>query len=319
VPAPAADPGITAIILAFNEAIHLRRCIERVRPIASRIVVVDSYSTDATPEIAVEMGAELLQRRFTHHADQFRWGVQQAGIDGGWILRIDSDEYLQPGLIQEIRERLPTLPDSVGAVEMKLRVHFQGKWIRWGGYYQTVLTRLWRVGAAEIEQRLMDERVVVRSGEIVRFSGGDLIDENLKDMAFWTDKHNSYSTKHMVQYIDLEFGLLPRPGEEDASLGRQGKRKRFLRDNVYARSPLYLRSILYYLYRYVMKLGFLDGKQGFVWHTLQGFWHFLLIDVKVGEARRFIRAHGVPAFREHIATRYGIRIEDATDKAGRLP
>lgn len=310
---PASGPDVTVVILARDEAVHIRRCIERVRPVARRIVVVDSFSTDGTPEIARELGAEVLQRRFTFHADQFRWAVKEAGIDSGWILRIDCDEYLQPALIDEIRRRLAELGEEVSAVETRLRVHFQGRWIRWGGYYNTVLVRLWRAGRAEYEQRWMDERVVVESGETVRFSAGDLVDDNLKDIAFWTAKHNDYSTKHMVQFIAREYPLMEGgPAASDAAaqaLNRQGRRKRFLRDGLYARMPLYLRAICYYLYRYVLKLGFLDGRAGFLWHTLQGFWHFLLIDVKIGEARRYIAVHGLDAFRVHLADRYGIRVE----------
>lgn len=300
--------GITVVILAYNEAIHIRRCIERIGPIASRIVVVDSFSTDGTAEIARELGAEVLQRRFTFHADQFRWGLEQARVESGWVLRIDCDEYLQPALIDEIRRRLPTLPGSVGAVEFRLRLHFQGRWIRWGGYYNTVLTRLWRAGAAEIEQRWMDERVVVRKGEVVRFAAGDLIDENLKDIAQWTDKHNHYSTRHMIQFIALEYGLIA--DRDDGSLNAQGRRKRFMRDRLYARAPLYLRAVVYFFVRYLVKLGFLDGKQGFIWHMLQGYWHILLIDVKIGEARRFIAEHGLDEFRRHVSERHGLQLTD---------
>lgn len=307
---PAADSGITVVILAHNEAIHIRRCIERTRPIAARIVVVDSFSTDGTPDIARALGAEVLQRRFTYHADQFRWGVGQARIEGGWILRIDCDEYLQPGLIEEIRRRLPTLPNSVSAVEFRLRVYFQERWIRWGGYYNTVLTRLWRAGAAELEQRLMDERVVVNSGEVVRFADGDLVDDNLKDIAYWIDKHNGYSTRHMIQFIALEYGLARPPDGGASRLNQQGRRKRFMRDRIYARSPLYLRAVLYFLFRYVLKLGFLDGKRGFIWHTMQGYWHILLIDVKIDEARRFIAEHGLEAFRQHVSDHFGLQLDD---------
>ncbi len=300
--------GITVIVLAYNEAIHIRRCIERIRPIAARIVVVDSFSTDGTAEIARELGAEVLQRRFTFHADQFRWGLEQARVESGWVLRIDCDEYLQPALIDEIRRRLPSLAASAGAVEFRLRVHFQGRWIRWGGYYNTVLTRLWRAGAAEIEQRWMDERIVVTRGEVVRFAEGDLVDENLRDIAHWTEKHNAYSTRHMIQFIALEYGLIAT--SDTGSHNRQGRRKRFMRDRLYARSPLYLRAILYFFVRYVLKLGFLDGKQGFIWHTLQGYWHILLIDVKIGEARRYIAEHGLDSFRLHVSERFGLQLTD---------
>lgn len=305
----APDLGITVVILSYNEAIHIRRCIERIKPLASRIVLIDSVSTDDTVAIARALGAEVLQRPFTYHADQLRWGLDQADVRTEWILWISCDEYLQPALMDEIRQRLPALPASVSAIEYRLRLHFQGRWIRWGGYRDTVQTRLWRTGKANVEPKLMDERIVTESGETIRFTKGDLVNDNLRDIAFWTDKHNGYSTRHMVQFIDREYGITAPPAGAARGLNRQGRFKRMLRDGVYARSPLYLRAVLYFIYRYIFRLGFLDGKEGFVWHTLQGFWHMLLIDVKMGEARKYIAEHGVEAFRRHVAERYGYRLD----------
>jgi glycosyltransferase involved in cell wall biosynthesis len=311
-----AAAGVSAVIIAFNEAVHIGRCIERVRPLASRIVVVDSFSTDGTVEIARSLGAEVLQNRFVNHAAQFEWGVKAAGISEGWILRIDADEYLEPPLIEEIRERLSELPQRVGAIAMRRKVYFQGRWIRWGGYYPIVLTRLWRAGAAHVEQRWMDEHVVVDQGETLQFRRGDLVDENLKDLTWWTDKHNGYTTRQMIEFISLEYPLMERH-EDPSSLNSAARRKRMLRNVVYARSPLYLRALLYFLQRYFLRLGFLDGKRGFLFHCLQGFWNQLLIDAKIGEARAFIARNGLDAFREQLATRHGIRLAAPADPADR--
>ncbi len=301
----AARPDITVVILSHNEEIHIARCIERAAPIAKRIVLIDSMSTDATVALARAAGAEVLQRPFTYHADQLRWGLEQIEIATEWVLRIDCDEYLESSLQAEIVERLSGLPANIAGVEFKLKVIFQGKWIRWGGSYRSMLVRLWKPAAGGVEDKMMDERICVRQGALTRFSRGDLVDESLRNIADWTNKHNGYSTKHMLQFIDAEFdlGLFEKSA---AKLNAQGRKKRFLRENVYASAPLYLRAFLFFVFRYFILLGFLDGKRGFVWHTLQGFWHMLLIDVKIGEARRFIAAHGKSAFCEHVAERYGI-------------
>ena len=102
--------------------------------------------------------------------------------------------------------------------------------------------------------------------------------------------------------------MIPDRGGDGARLNESAGAKRYLRNNVYARSPLYLRALLYFVQRYVLRLGFLDGRQGLVFHTLQGFWNFFLIDAKVDEARTYIRLHGVDAFRSHLADRHGIRL-----------
>lgn len=296
---------ITAIVLTRDEAIHIARCIERLRPLADRIVVVDSHSIDDTVAIAGAAGAEVWIHEFVNYAVQFQWALDQLDESDGWIVRIDADEWLEPSAIAEIKRRMESSAPDVGAFEIRRKVIFRGRWIRWGGYYRTVLTRAWRAGAARIEQRWMDEHITVDHGRIERISAGDLVDENLKDITDWTAKHNSYTTRQMIDFINLEVPLLP-VATAATTLNQAAQTQRFLRNSVYARAPLYLRALLYFLQRYILRLGFLDGRQGLVFHTLQGFWNFFLIDAKVDEARTYIRDHGIDAFRDHLATRYGI-------------
>jgi glycosyltransferase involved in cell wall biosynthesis len=303
----ASESQITVVILTFNEARHIRRCIQRANGVARRIVVIDSASTDGTQAIARELGAEVYERPFTYHADQLNWGLHAAGVIAGWVLRLDADEYLQPALADEIRERLPTMPSDVSSVEFKLRLIFKGRWVRWGGYYDTMLVRLWKVSAAKVEDKLMDERVSVWEGRTLRFTRGDLVDENLNDIAAWTAKHNGYSTKHMVQFMRRELGLT-KTEEVRGKLTDQGARKRFLRDGLYASAPLYVRCVLYFFYRYLFRLGFLDGKQGFVWHVLQGFWHMMLIDVKIAEARHIVAQQGINGLDRQMREIYGLTL-----------
>lgn len=305
----AAADRITAVVLTFNEAVHIDRCLERLRPAADRIVVVDSFSSDGTVDIARKHGAEVLQNPFVNHAAQFQWGVDAAGIDDGWILRIDADEYLEPALIADIRARLPGLGADIGAVAMRRKVFFQGKWIRWGGYYPTILTRLWRVGAASIEQRWMDEHVLVHRGQTMTFTAGDLVDDNRKDLTDWTAKHNGYATRQAVEFLSLDYPLLP--DRNHGSLNTKARFKRLLRNGLYARTPLFLRVFLYQFQRYILRLGFLDGRKGLVFHTLQGFWNFFLVDAKIAEGRDYIARHGLPAFRAHLAERHNIVLPPA--------
>lgn len=296
---------VTAVILTFNETLHIERCLQRLRPIADRIVVIDSFSTDDTVDLARAAGAEVFQHAFVNHAAQFAWGLDQAKIDTGWVLRVDADEYLEDALIAEITAALPRLSDDVTGIEMRRKVFFQGKWIRWGGYYRTVLTRMWRAGAAHVEQRWMDEHVALTRGRTVWLKAGDLVDDNLRDLTWWTDKHNGYTTRQMIEFLNLEYDLIPRSagGEQ---LNARVQRKRFLRNTVYARSPLYVRATLYFLQRFFLRLGFLDGRRGFVFHFLQGYWNFMLMDAKVDEGRRYIAMHGIDAFRTYLAERHHI-------------
>jgi glycosyltransferase involved in cell wall biosynthesis len=292
--------SITAIILTFNEEVHVDRCLSRIQPLVERVIIVDSFSTDRTVEISRCLGAEVVQRRFKHQADQFQWALDNCDIRSDWVLRLDADEYLEELLIDEIRDRLPRLASNVSGVNVNRKFVFMGRWIKWGGYYPTILTRLWRTGSGRIEQRWMDEHVVLEEGAAVHFKRGTLIDENLSGVDAWMTKHNRYATRQMVDFINREYDLFSVETEVDFSANHQARLKRFMRNEIFGRAPLYLRSILYFLYRYVMRLGFLDGKHGLVFHTLHGLCYFLLIDAKIDEARAFIRSHGLDRFRDHL-------------------
>lgn len=308
---PGTDRGgklpITAIILAGDEELHIERCLTRIAPLVERIVVIDSLSRDRTVEIARAHGAEVMQNPFVNYAVQFQWGLDQAAITTAWTLRLDADEYFEDGAQEALRARLPLLPDDITGLTFRRKVIFRDRFIRYGRYYTHDLLRLWRTGAGSIEQRWMDEHIVLSRGRTEQIVGGDLVDHNLNDIGWWTDKHNRYATRHMVDFINRETPLFVEDARIHDTDGR-ARRKRFLKDSVYGKTPIYLRAALFYLYRYFIRLGFLDGKQGFVFHFLHGFWLYVLIDAKIEEARLYIREHGVDAFREHLKKRHGISV-----------
>jgi glycosyltransferase involved in cell wall biosynthesis len=299
--------SLTAIVLTFNEELHIVRCIERLQAVARRIVVIDSFSTDRTVEIARGLGAEVLQHKWKNYADQFQWGVDSANVTTDWVLRLDADEYLEPALVDELHRCLPELPTGVTGINLRRRVIFRDRWIKHGGFYPTILLRIWRNGAGRIEQRWMDEHIVLSHGGAVTLDN-DFTDHNLQDITWWTDKHNRYATRQMVDFINLEHPLFPQDRAIAETANRQASFKRFLRNHVFGSAPLYLRGVMYFFLRYVLRLGFLDGRQGFVFHFLQGFWNFILIDAKIDEARTYIRKHGLDAFKRHLAEHHKIEL-----------
>lgn len=300
--------SVTGIVLAFNEEVHIERCLRSLRRLAGRVIVVDSFSTDHTVDIARGLGAEVVQRAFKHQADQFQWALDSCDIRSDWVLRLDADEYLEDALVAEVEERLGTLPPDVSGIDFKRKFIFMGRWIRWGGYYPTVLTRLWRNGVGSIEQRWMDEHVVLSQGASTLFGKGDIVDENLHGVGAWVDKHNRYATRQMIDFVNREHDFFPVDERLQRGANRQARWKRFLRNTAFGRAPLYWRSLAYFLMRYILRLGFLDGQQGFVFHALHGFWYFLLMDAKIDEARRFIETNGLAEFIRHLAERDGIDI-----------
>lgn len=282
---PAAQGGadLAVVILTFNEERHLGRALDAVRPVAREIFVVDSFSTDGTLEIARERGATVLQNPFVNQAKQFQWALDNAPITSGWVMRLDADEVIEPDLAAEISARLPALPADVRGVVLKRKHIFMNRWIRHGGRYPLLLLRIWRRGAARVEDRWMDEHIVLDGGRTATFEGG-FADHNLHDLTFFTDKHNKYATREAIEVVTARHGLARRDAALMATDGMaQAGRKRALKDGFYNRLPFGLGPIAYFLYRYVVQRGFLDGKAGLVYHGLQGFWYRFLVEAKVHE------------------------------------
>ena len=281
---------ITVIILTFNEQIHLARCIKSLSDLASEVVVVDSFSTDKTKDIAISLGARVLEHDFVNQAQQFNWALTQLGVNTDWVLRLDADEYLTPELIAEIKDRLSGIGPDIDGVYCSRRMTFQGHFIRHGGVFPVRVLRLFRYGRGECENRWMDEHIKV-AGATMDFKG-ELIDDNLNSLSWWTDKHNKYANREAVDLLNLEYGFMPHDSVAQLRGGSQAGFKRWLKERVYARLPVGFRAFAYFFYRYFIRLGFLDGQAGTAFHFLQGFWYRYLVDAKVAEVRRYMRNHG---------------------------
>lgn len=283
--------NVTAVILTFNEEQHLARCIASVQAVATNVVVVDCSSTDATLDIARAHGARVLQHAWVNHAAQFNWALTQLGADTEWVLRIDADEVLTPALIEEIRTRLPGIGPEIDGVYWGRRMTFQGRLIRHGGVFPVRVLRLFRHGRGQCENRWMDEHIKV-AGPTVDFAG-EMIDDNLNSLTWWTDKHNRYASREAVDLLNLEYRFMPHDTVASLRGGKQAGVKRWLKERVYARLPGGFRAFAYFFYRYVLRLGFLDGQAGTAFHFLQGFWYRYLVDAKVVEVKRYMREHRV--------------------------
>ena len=272
---------LTVVILTYNEEIHLRRAIGSVSAIAAEIIVVDSYSTDNTVAIASELGARVLQHKFINQANQLKWALESAGINTGWVLRLDADEYLTEALVNELTERLSGIEKGITGIVFKRQLHFMGKWIRHGGYYPVHLLRMWRHGCAMVEQRRMDEHMVLLNGTSAVFKH-DIVDDNQQSLSWWTAKHNDYATREAAEYLNMKYNFIQTEGDEKGGgLAKQTGVKRWYKNNIYYRMPLFFRAFLYFHFRFWIRMGFLDGRKGLIWHFLQGFWYRFLVDAKI--------------------------------------
>ncbi len=162
---------------------------------------------------------------------------------------------------------------------------FKGRKLKHGGWYPAPQIKVIRKGYGESENKVMDEHLIVTSGTTI-YVDGDQSDENLHDLTWWTEKHNKYASREAENMLRMALGI-----DEDANsvqpkfLGNDSERKRWMKLK-YARMPLFIRPFCYFLVRYLFKAGFLDGKEGFIWYVLQGFWYRFLVDAKIYEIKK---------------------------------
>jgi hypothetical protein len=217
---------------------------------------------------------------------QLNWAIDHAGIGTVWVLRLDADEVVTDELARALSNLLPRLPEDVSGLTVNRRIHFQGRWIRHGGIYPRRTLRLWRRGRGRCEERWMDEHVVV-SGRIQHVDA-DVADISLHNVTSWIDKHNKYATREAIEtLLARERGRAP--SGHGTRLHWQARMVRLLKQRVYQQMPAGARSGAYFTYRYLVRLGFLDGWQGLAFHGLQGLWYRFLVDVKVREIERLMR------------------------------
>lgn len=265
---------ITLIVLTKDEELNLPHCLKSSVDHVQQIVVVDSGSADGTLAIARQYGADVYDHPFKNQADQFNWALDNAKIDGDWILRLDADEVISPELWREIGEALPRAAADVNGFYLKRRVYFKGKWIKHGGYYPTWLLRLFRKGKARSEERVMDEHIILLEGRAPQLHN-DFKDENHKNLKWWLAKHRNYAEREAQAMLEEK-----RSATRYSIRGSQPERKKWLKNNLYLRLPIFIRPFIYFIYRYFLRVGFLDGGRGLIFHFLQGFWYRLLVDVK---------------------------------------
>lgn len=273
---------ISIIILTYNEELHIRRCIENVKSFAKKIYIIDSLSTDRTVEISRQLGAEVISHAWPgNQAAQFNWALEHIQVTTEWVLRLDADEYLLPELIEELKTKVPALSQSITGITFKRRHIFMGKWMK-RGTYPVMILRMFRYGKAVCEQRLMDEHIQLLEGDNLTLEN-DFVDHNLNNLSWWANKHVNYAIREAAELLDVEYDF---SGVDSSNrhLTPQALKKRKLKLK-YAEKPLFLRSSLYFIYRYIFKLACLEGKEGFVWSFLQGWWYRTLVDANILEIK----------------------------------
>jgi len=294
---------LTVIILTYNEEQHIERCIKSINNILCDIYIIDSFSTDTTVEIATSMGAKVLQNEWpNNHSVQFNWGLEHIDISTEWVMRLDADEVISKELLNEIKNELSNQNNSKTDAFILKRGHiFLGKKMLHGANFPTEMLRIWRNDKAYCENKFMDEHIVLYENGEVKLLKEPFWDYNLNNIGWWTDKHNGYATKEAIEQLNNKYNFLNNKELEQTTF------KKFIKYNIYEKMPKSLRAFLYFHYRYIFRLGFLDGYQGLIWNFLQGFWYRFLVDVKVYELEKKLKENNL-SLKEIIKAEYGYEL-----------
>ncbi len=277
---------IAAIILTKDEGKHIERCIGSLKGVCDEVFVIDCFSKDDTRQKAEALGAKVYEHPWKNYATQFNWGLHNCPITADWVWRIDADEYLDKGLGQTVKRAVGACADDVNGIYVRKRIDFMGRPLMHGGWYPSYHLKVWRRGHGECENRWMDEHIRLFDGRAITVEEGDQVDANLNNLTWWMDKHNGYATREMADMLMMEYGLDASAQEvKPKFFGTEEQRKRWLKVK-YIKAPLFLRPFINFTIRYVLKAGFLDGREGFVWHFLQGFSYRFLVDAKIFELKK---------------------------------
>ncbi len=266
------------VILTFNSASIVRETVAQAKKVSAQVFAVDSFSTDGTPDILRELGCTVVQRPFANYSDQRNWAIAQVEAHCEWQLHLDADEVLDATAVQEIGALLAGTPPH-DAYLLRRRDYFMGRMLRFSGVNPWHL-RLFRSGRGRCESRLYDQHFIspATPGRL----SGFMHDKNSARLADWIASHNRWSD------AEAKEKLGPRAAAEGVLqprlMGDARERTRFIKE-LYYKLPTGMRALGYFVYRYVFRLGFLDGATGFYFAFFQALWFRMLVDAKMYEQR----------------------------------
>ena len=286
--APEGPPGdggtlpVSVLVPTRNEERNLAACLASLG-FADERIVLDSHSEDRTLAIAAGAGARVVRRAFDTFSTHKNWALDNVDFAHDWVLVVDADERATPALAAEIRDIVrrhdPADPGAPVAWYVPRRNVFQGKWIRHAGMYPDYQVRLLRRGRARYEDRVVHEQMVADGP--IGFLRNHLVHEDRKGLERYFERHNHYSSLEAV-----EIHRMLRAGRRTAFapdlFGSAPARRRALKNLAYRWLPA--RWLVLFVYMYVFRLGFLDGRIGFRYALIRAF-HEYQIGLKLLELR----------------------------------
>jgi len=268
------------IILTFNSEEIILQTVEQALKISPEIFIVDSGSSDKTLEIIRNLGCTYVHKEFINYSKQRNWAIQKMAHHK-WQLHLDADEVLDPVAISAIRNVISGHGEN-NAYMIKRRDYFMGKMLRYSGLNPWHL-RLFRSEAAVCEDRLYDQHFVTQT-KVGRLNGF-MHDKNSLSISQWIGRHNRWSDLEAIEIYEAK-GNPSASNLNPKAFGDPRERTRFQK-NTYYKFPALIRVLMYFIYRYFICLGFLDGVVGFYFIFFQALWFRMVVDVKIEELKKF--------------------------------
>lgn len=269
----------TAIIMTKNEEKNIVECLHSIQGFAKRAIVLDCGSTDKTVELAKQNGADVIFHEFEYYAKQFNWGLDNGNIDTEWVIRLDADERFTPELNAELEEIIGRSEAGINGITIESDYFFLGRKIKYGLRKKRKMM-LFKYAYGRIEDKRRDAHSIISEGEAV-LATNRFLHYDFKDLDTYIRRYNWYATREMMDYIDYTRGDGLNESA-DAKIQQQRKKKY----GVYYKAPMFLRCWLWFLYTYILRLGFLDGKEGFLYFFFECYWYRMLVDAKIFEYRK---------------------------------
>ena len=270
---------LTAIILTKDEEKNIRACMESLKGFAKRVVVVDSGSTDKTVEIAGELGADVYEHAFSYYAAQYNWGLDNANITTRWALRIDADERFTPELNAECEKLLEEAAEDVNGIAMDADFYFLGRLMKHGIANRRKIM-IFRVGFGRMEDRKRDPHTILTGGSYVS-AKNHFQHYDFKDLNHYIAKCNWYAIRETQDYFAYKAGA-----SQEVNTEKRLQKHRKHKFTWYYRAPSFIRAFLWFCYNYYFRLGFLDGREGYIYHFLECYWYRFLVDAKIYEKEK---------------------------------
>ncbi len=281
---------VSVLIPALNEQLNLPACLESVAR-ADEIFVVDSQSSDRSVEISQEYGANVVQFHFNGRWPKKKnWSLENLPFRNEWVLIVDCDERITPELWDEIEEAIKD--NNYHGYYLNRKVFFLGKWIRYGGKYPDWNLRLFRHQCGRYENLSTEDIPNTGDNEVhehvllkgnVGYLKEDMLHIDFRDIYHWLQRHNRYSNWEARVYYNLLTGKEDSGTIQANLFGDAVQRKRFLK-KIWVKLPF--KPLLRFVLFYFIRLGFLDGKAGYIYGRLLSQYEYQ-IGVKLYELRQF--------------------------------